>query len=274
MSNCKVIALCNQKGGVGKTTSCVNLGIGLAMQGKKVLLIDADAQGSMTLSLGIKKPDELPITIADILQMVIDDKPVPDGYGILHHYEGIDFMPANIDLSGVEVRLMNTMSRERVLKTYLDQIKHKYNYVLIDCMPSRGIMTVNALAAADSVIIPSQPDYLSVKGMEELLKTFFNVKKQINPKLKIDGILMTMVDNRTTFTKEIISLLHTQYGKNIKLFKTEIPYSIKAVETTAEGRSIFAHFKSGKVAIAYENLAKEVLEIEKQRSKNRTESVR
>lgn len=274
MLNCKVIALCNQKGGVGKTTTCVNLGIGLAMLGKKVLLIDADAQGSTTLSLGIKKPDELSITIADILQMVIDDKPVPDGYGILHHEEGVDFMPANIDLSGMDVRLMNTMSRESVLKTYLDQIKNKYDYVLIDCMPSLGMMTINALAAADSVIIPAQPDFLSIRGMEDLLKTYYNVKKQINPKLKIDGILMTMVDSRTNFTKEIISRLRTQYGENLKVFKTEIPRSIKAVETTAEGRSIFAYFKSGKVAIAYDSLAKEVLENEKQRSKNRTESVR
>ncbi len=274
MSNCKVIALCNQKGGVGKTTTCANLGVGLAMQGKKVLLIDADAQASLTLSLGIKNPDELSITLADILQMVIDDKPVPEGHGILHHEEGIYFMPSNIDLSGVDVRLINTMSRENVLKTYLDEVKHSYDYVLIDCMPSLGMMTINALTAADTVIIPSQPHFLSVKGLELLLHSISKVKKQINPKLKIDGILMTMVDNRTTFTKEIISLMRTQYGENIKVFKTEIPHSIKAVETTAEGKSIYSYDKSGKVAIAYEKLTKEVLEIEKQRSKNRTESIR
>lgn len=274
MSNCKVIALCNQKGGVGKTTTCANLGIGLAMQGKKVLLIDADAQASLTLSLGIKNPDELPLTLADIMQSVIDDRLLPERYGILHNDEGIDFIPSNIDLSGVEVKLINTMSRESVLKTYLDGIKNKYDFCILDCMPSLGMMTINALTAADSVIIPSQPHFLSVKGLELLLHSISKVRKQINPSLKIDGILMTMVDSRTTFTKEIISLMRSQYGENIKVFKTEIPHSIKAVETTAEGKSIFTHDKSGKVAIAYENLTKEVLDIEKQRIKNRTESVR
>jgi chromosome partitioning protein len=274
MSNCKVIALCNQKGGVGKTTTCVNLGIGLSMQGKKVLLLDADAQGSLTLSLGYKHPDELPVSLADVMQLVIDDKSIPEGYGILHHVEGVDLMPSNIDLSAMEVRLINSMSRESVLKAYLDEVKGKYDYVLIDCMPSLGMMTINSLAAADSVIIPSQPHFLSAKGLELLLHSISKVKRQINPKLRIDGILMTMVDNRTNFTKEIIALMRGQYDEKIKVFKTEIPHSVKAVETTAEGRSIYLHDKSGKVAIAYENLTKEVLDNEKQRVKNRTESIR
>ncbi len=274
MSNCKVIVLCNQKGGVGKTTTCANLGIGLAMQGERVLLVDADAQGSLTLSLGYKRPDELPVSLADVMQSVIDDKPIPDGYGILHHNEGVDLMPSNIDLSGMDVRLINTMSRESVLKTYLDEVKIKYDYVLIDCMPSLGMMTINALTAADSAIIPSQPHFLSVKGLELLLSSISKVKKQINPKLKIDGILMTMVNNRTNFTKEIIAIMRGQYGENIKVFDTEIPHSVRAVETSAEGKSIYAHDKSGKVALAYERLTKEVLDIGKQCIKNRTESIR
>jgi chromosome partitioning protein len=274
MSNCKVIAICNQKGGVGKTTTCVNLGIGLAMQGKKVLLVDADAQGSLTLSLGYKRPDELPVSLADVMQSVIDDKPIPDGYGILHHNEGVDLMPANIDLSAMDVRLINTMSRENVLKTYLDEVKSKYDYVLIDCMPSLGMMTINALAAADSAIIPSQPHFLSAKGLELLLQSIAKVKKQINPNLRIDGILMTMVDNRTNFTKDIITLLRGQYGEKIKVFDIEIPHSVRAVETSAEGKSIYAHDKSCKVATAYEKLTKEVLDSEKQCSKNRSATCR
>ena len=157
MANCKVIAVTNQKGGVGKTTTTANLGIGLAHQNKRVLLIDADAQSSLTLSLGYPKPDELPVTLADIMQNVIDDTPIPDGCGILHHGEGVDLLPANIELSGMEIRLINAMSRESVLRTYINAVKPHYDYILVDCMPSLGMMPINSLAAADSVIIPSQP---------------------------------------------------------------------------------------------------------------------
>lgn len=190
MANCKVIAVTNQKGGVGKTTTTANLGIGLAQQNKRVLLIDADAQGSLTLSLGYPKPDELPITLADIMQNVIDDTPIPDGCGILHHGEGVDLLPANIELSGMEIRLINAMSRESVLRTYINAVKPHYDYILIDCMPSLGMMPINSLAAADSVIIPSQPSYLSAKGLDLLMQSIAKVKRQINPKLKIDGILL------------------------------------------------------------------------------------
>ena len=171
MANCKVIAVTNQKGGVGKTTTTANLGIGLAQQNKRVLLIDADAQGSLTLSLGYPKPDELPVTLADIMQNVIDDTPIPDGSGILHHSEGVDLLPANIELSGMEIRLINAMSRESVLRTYINAVKPHYDYILIDCMPSLGMMPINSLAAADSVIIPSQPSYLSAKGLDLLMQS-------------------------------------------------------------------------------------------------------
>ena len=201
MANCKVIAVTNQKGGVGKTTTTANLGIGLAQQNKRVLLIDADAQGSLTLSLGYPKPDELPVTLADIMQNVIDDTPSPDGCGILHHGEGVDLLPANIELSGMEIRLINAMSRESVLRTYINAVKSHYDYILIDCMPSLGMMPINSLAAADSVIIPSQPSFLSAKGLDLLMQSIAKVKRQINPKLKIDGILFTMVDSRTNEAK-------------------------------------------------------------------------
>ena len=236
----KVIALANQKGGVGKTTTTVNLGIGLARHGKKVLLIDADAQGNLTDSLGWNEPDKLPVSLATVMSKVITEEPIEPNEGILHHAEGVDLMPANIELSAMEVSLVNTMSRESVLRNYLNEVKDKYDYVLIDCMPSLGMITVNALAAADSVIIPVQAHYLPAKGMSQLLQTIGRVKKNINPNLKIDGALITMVDSRTNFAKEISSLLRDNYGDKLRVFKTEIPLAIKAAETSAEGKSIYA----------------------------------
>lgn len=161
MSHCTVYAITNQKGGVGKTTTTVNLGIGLAKAGKKVLLIDFDPQASLTASLGYKQPDELDDTISTVLEHSISDKPMARDYAILHHDEGVDFIPSNIELSELEVRLINTMSREQALREYLDCVKENYDYILIDCMPSLGVITINALVAADKVIIPTQPNYLS-----------------------------------------------------------------------------------------------------------------
>ena len=273
--NTQIIAIANQKGGVGKTTTCANLGIGLAQTGKKVLLIDGDPQGSLTVSLGVKNPDELPVSIATVMQNTVDDKAMPEDYGIIHHSEGVDLLPSNIELSAFEVGLFNTMSREMVLKNCLDAVKKNYDYVLIDCMPSLGMMTINSLVAADSVLIPSQPNFLSAKGLGLLLKSIGKVKRQINPKLRIDGILMTMVMPRTNISKEITATVKSAYGKKIKVFDTEIPHSIRAVEATAEGKSIFAYDKSGKVAAAYEQLGKEVAEIgEKQRNQNRADRIR
>lgn len=275
MSNCKVIALTNQKGGVGKTTTAVNLGVCLSKQGKKVLLVDADAQANLTMSLGYPRPDDLPISLATIMQDIIDDKPFDVKKGILHHSEGVDLLPSNIELSGLEVRLINAISRERVLTTCINEVKKNYDYVLIDCMPSLGMLTINALAVADSVVIPTQPHYLSAKGLELLLRSVSKVRRQINPHLRIDGILMTMVMPRTNISKEVTALVRSAYGQNIKVFDAQIPHSIRAVEATAEGKSIFAYDKGGKVAAAYEQFGKEVAELgEKQRSQNRADRLR
>ena len=270
MEKCHVIAVTNQKGGVGKTTTTVNLGVGLARMGKRVLLVDADPQGSLTVSLGVKNPDELPVSIATVMQNTVDDKAMPEDYGIIHHSEGVDLLPSNIELSAFEVGLFNTMSREMVLKNCLDAVKKNYDYVLIDCMPSLGMMTINSLVAADSVLIPSQPNFLSAKGLGLLLKSIGKVKRHINPMLRVDGVLLTMVDNRTNNAKAIIASLR-QTGSGVKGFDTEIPFSVRAAEATLEGKSIFAHDKSGKVAAAYEELTKEVMMIE-QRENSRFRS--
>ena len=267
----KVIALANQKGGVGKTTTTVNLGIGLARQGKKVLLIDADAQGNLTDSLGWNEPDKLTESLASIMTKVIQDEAFESDEGILHHAEGVDLMPANIELSAMEVSLVNTMSREIVLRNYLSEVKHKYDYVLIDCMPSLGMITVNALAAADSVIIPVQAHYLPAKGMTQLLQTINRVKKNINPPLKIEGILLTMVDGRTNLAKDISYMLRANYGDKLKIFKAEIPLAIKVAETSVEGKSIYLHDKNGKAAHSYEVLTKEVIKNGRQRSEHETD---
>ena len=276
MLKCKVIAIANQKGGVGKTTTAASLGVGLVRQGKKVMLIDADPQGSLSLSLGIEKPDNLETTIANVMERIVEDKEIEPGFAVVQTKEGIDLMPANIELSGIEVRLVNEMSRERVLKRYVDSKRQDYDFIIIDCMPSLGMMTFNALCSADSVIIPTTPEFLSAKGLEQLLGTINRVRRHINPGLKIDGILITMVDNRTRFGKGLTDLIRQQYGKYPTVFYTVIPRSVRTVECAAEGKSIYLHDKNGKVAEAYRNFTKEVMDNgkERQRIKSSSELVR
>ena len=269
-----VTAVVNQKGGTGKTTTCENLGIGLAMEGKKVLLVDTDPQASLTISLGYPVPDRISPTLSDLMKKIVSDQPIESGEGILHHPEGVDLVPANIELAGMEISLVNVMSRESVLKQYLDSVKKEYDFILLDCMPSLGMLTINALAAADNVIIPVQAQYLPAKGLEQLLQTINKVKRQINPKLRIEGILLTMVDGRTNYAKDISALIRENYGGKLKVYQTDIPRSVRAEEISAEGKSIFRHDPKGKVAEAYRVLTKEVLQNAEKRRKRQLEQLR
>ena len=228
---CKVISIVNQKGGCSKTTSAVNIGIGLANAGKKVVLIDADAQGSLTASLGFQKPDELKVTLATIMAKTINEEEIDLSKVILHHEEGVDLVPGNIELSGLEVQLSNVLSRELILKEFVDSLRDSYDYILIDCAPSLGMMTINALQAA----------YLPVKGLQQLMKTINMVKRRLNKKLQIDGILLAMVDYRTTFARNISAELFAAYGESVGIFENYIPSSIKAVEASSAGISIYTN---------------------------------
>jgi len=255
----KVLAVCNRKGGTGKSFTTASLGVGLARQGEKVLMLDTDNQHSLTVSMGITDPDKLPITIKTIITDIIDEKDIDPTAGIIHHTEGVDILPANNSLTGIELSLASVIGRETILKQYIEKVKPLYNWVLLDTSPTLDLLSMNALAAADSLIIPVAPKFLDAKGLELLLRSVAQIRKFINPQLSIAGILLTMVDTRTNFTKDIIAMIEQAYGEEIHIFKNHIPHSVRAAETSATGKSIFSHDPNGKVAAAYDALTMDIL---------------
>lgn len=261
MSKCRIIALTNQKGGVGKTTTALNLGIGLVRAGKKVLLIDSDPQGSLTAALGWKNSDDLEVTLSTIYNMLLDDR-LPDdpSYGILHSAEGVDLMPADIMLSGTEMALMSTMCRESHLKRYIEFIQPQYDFILIDCLPTLGILVQNALTAATDVLIPTQAQFLSTKGLAQLLHTISQVRLGLNSQLKLDGILFTMVETRVVTSKELIQALRVQY-QEYGVLRTVIPKAVRFQDASLNGTSIFEEEKHGKGSQAFEELVQEVMQL-------------
>lgn len=268
MSKTRVIAIANQKGGVGKTTTALNLGVGLANNGKKVLLIDNDPQADLTTCLGIRNQEQLENTLSTIMEKMIKEIPLKENEAIIHHDEGVDLIPSSIDLEALEVGMANVMNREYIMKNYIDTVKNKYDYVLIDCKPSLSMLVINALASADSVIIPVQTHFLSARGMTQLLQTINKVKMRINPELKVDGILLTLAEMQTKVARTTLETLESNYGSKLKIYNTIIPYGVKAVEGTMAGKSLYAYDKNSKPSIAYANFCKEVLKSGKQRTKN------
>lgn len=255
-----IYAISNQKGGVSKTTTTVNLAVGLQAKGKRVLVVDLDPQSSLTISLGFHHPDTLEHTISEKMLSIINDLDFDPKEGILSHKEGIDLMPANITLAEMEMTIFHATTREYILKNYLEMLEDAYDVVLLDCSPSLGQVTLNALSCAHRLIIPIQAHFLSLKGMEQLFQTIQKTKRKLNRKLKISGILVSIANMQTNFSREILEVMKEVYGEEIRIFSKAIPTSVRVVEASAEGVSIFAHDPKGKVADAYKSLVQEVFE--------------
>lgn len=254
----RIIAISNQKGGVGKTTTTVNLGVGLAAAGKKVLLIDSDPQGSLSISLGIGDADAQSNTLATVMNCEMNHTQYDVGQCIRHHEENVDYLPANIELASVDISMINTMSREYILSGVIDQVKEMYDYILIDCMPSLGMLTVNALAAAHSILIPVETQFLPIKGLQQLFQTIANIRHRINPHLEIEGILFTMFNN-TNLSDQIVTAVTEAYGNEIRIFNVKIPTGTRAAEAPASGMSIMKYAPRSTVAAAYASLTEEIL---------------
>jgi len=262
---CKTISVINQKGGVGKTTTCINLAVSLVKMGKKVLAVDLDSQANLTMGMGHADPDEISIKLADLLQVEITKRTTGQKSNLYSSREdfiltahGVDFIPSSLDLAGLELVLMNTIGRETVLKSFLEQFRDDYDFILIDCLPSLGIFTVNALTASNEIIIPVQAQYFGAKGVEALLQSVTSVQTYLNPQLKGLGILITMLDGRSTFQKEVGKIVHESFSDYTNIFNTAVPLSVEVSKQQSQGLPIVA-VKNNRVSEAYNDFATEVL---------------
>ena len=262
MTNCKVIAVSNQKGGVGKTTTVTNLGVALALEGKRVCLVDADPQANLSLACGISQPEKLQISMHDILSMIMGEKELPDKANYIHRASdahALDIIPSNINLSITEINLRDEMGGEQTLAELLNPLRDDYDYIIIDTNPYLVLLTINALAACNEVIIPVSPQLWSATGLTDLLQTITKIKRKINPKISIAGILITMGDERTRLFREAKELLEESYGDKMKIFSTHIPSTTKVGEANYSCKSIMEYDVNSKASLAYKQLAKEVL---------------
>ena len=265
---CKIISIINQKGGVGKTTTCINLAVSLVRMGKKVLAVDLDSQANLTMGMGFANPDEIEVKLADLLQAEITKRTTGKIADIssskeryIQNAHGVDFIPSSLDLASLELVLMNTIGRETVLKSFLEQFRADYDFILIDCLPSLGIFTVNALTASDEIIIPVQAQYFGAKGVEALLQSVTSVQTYLNPQLKVLGILITMLDGRSTFQKDVGKILQDSFADYTNIFNTCVPLSVEVSKQQSQGLPIVA-IKHNRVSQAYNDFAAEVLSYE------------
>lgn len=252
----RIISVANQKGGVGKTTTTVNLGASLAFVGKKILLVDSDAQGNATSGMGIRKPD----VTHDIYDVLVNEVPIQDAIYPTSR-ENLDIIPATLQLAGAEIELTSMMARESRLKMALNEVKDQYDFILIDCPPSLGHLTINAFTASDSILIPVQCEYYALEGLSQLLNTVRLVQKHFNPELEIEGVLLTMYDARTNLGAEVVEEVRRYFQE--KVYDTIIPRNIRLSEAPSHGMSIIDYDIRSKGAEVYQALAKEVLTREK-----------
>ena len=252
----RIISVANQKGGVGKTTTTVNLGASLAFVGKKILLVDSDAQGNATSGMGIRKPD----VTHDIYDVLVNEVPSQDAIYPTSR-ENLDIVPATLQLAGAEIELTSMMARESRLKMALNEVKDQYDFILIDCPPSLGHLTINAFTASDSILIPVQCEYYALEGLSQLLNTVRLVQKHFNPELEIEGVLLTMYDARTNLGAEVVEEVRRYFQE--KVYDTIIPRNIRLSEAPSHGLSIIDYDIRSKGAEVYQALAKEVLTREK-----------